>query len=191
LSEIRFPKVKLSAEAGFFVTIMALTKAQKQKILQDLREKIAKQKAMVLVGIQGLKVKDILEIRKELKKIDANIQVVKKTLAQIVFKEKKLDFDKKQFKTEVALVFGFGDEILPAKIIHQFSRGNENLKILGGFIENELKGAEDMIILAQLPGRQELLAQLVGSIKAPVSNFVYALNYNLKGLVYLLNTIKK
>lgn len=169
---------------------MALTKIQKQQILEGLRDKLAKQKAIVLVGIQGLKVKDILEIRKELKKVNANIQVVKKTLAQIIFKEKKLDFDKKQFKTELAFVFGFDDEILPAKIIHQFSQGNENLKILGGFVENKLKSGEDMVILAQLPGKQELLAQLVGSIASPVSNFVYALNYNLKGLITVLSKIK-
>lgn len=169
---------------------MALTKVQKQKIIEDLKEKVAKQKAMILVGITGMKVKEIFELRKELKKINANIQVVKKTLAQIVLKEKKLEFDKKQFKTEVALVFGFGDEIAPARTIYQFGQGNENLKILGGFLENKLKTAEDILILAQLPSREELLARLVGSIKAPVSNLVYALNYNLRGLVYILSKTK-
>ncbi|OGZ18523.1 MAG: 50S ribosomal protein L10 [Candidatus Nealsonbacteria bacterium RBG_13_42_11] len=170
---------------------MALTKVQKQKIVEDLKEKIAKQKAIILVGITGMKVKEIFELRKQLKKINANIQVVKKTLAQIVLKEKKLEFDKKQFKTELALVFGFGDEIAPAKTIYQFSQGNENLKILGGFLENKLKTAEDMLLLAQLPSREELLARMVWTVASPISGLVNVLQGNIKGLIYALNAIKK
>ena len=167
-----------------------LTKTQKQKILEDLKDKVAKQKAIILVGITGLKVKDISELRKKLKATDGNLKVAKKTLIEKVFKEKKLEFDKKNFKEEVALVFGFKDEILPAKTVYQFSLGNEKVKILGGFIENKMKTIEDIIALAQIPTRDELLSRLVASIKAPVSNFVYALNYNLKGLMYLLTKIK-
>ncbi len=170
---------------------MALTKAQKQKILEDLKDKVAKQKAMVLVGITGLKVKDISDLRKKVKETDGNLKVAKKTLIEKVFKESKLDFDKKKYKEEIGLVFGFKDEVSPAKIVYQFSVGNDKLKILGGFLEGRFKSVEEIKALAQLPTRKELLAQLVGSISAPVSNFVYALNYNVKGLVYLLSAIKK
>ncbi len=170
---------------------MAKTKEQKQKILEDLKDKIARQKAMVFVGITGLKVKELSDLRKRIKKIEGNLKVAKKTLIEKVFKENKLEFDKKECKEEVGVVFGFKDEILPAKTLYQFSRENDKLKILGGFIENKIKSAEELITLAQLPGREELLAKLVGSIQAPVSNFVYALNYNLKGLIYLLTIIRK
>lgn len=169
---------------------MALTKIQKQKIVEDLRDKIARQKAIILVGITGLKVKDISELRKRIKKTDGNLKVVKKTLVNLVFKEKKIDFGKEKFKEELALIFGFKDEILPAKTAYLFSKENAKLKILGGFIENKLKTAEEITTLAQLPARDELLARLVGSIKAPVSNLVYALKYNLKGLVYIFSKVK-
>jgi len=170
---------------------MALTKVQKQKVLDVLKDKVARQKAILLVGITGLKVKDLTQLRKKLKNVDASIQVVKKTLAEKVLKEHKLDFDKKKMKTEVALVFAFGDELGAAKTVYQMSRENENLKILAGFIENQPKDAEYIITLAQIPSREELLARLVGTMSAPVSNFVRALNYNIKGLVYLLSIIKK
>ena len=170
---------------------MPKTKAQKQKILDDLKDKVARQKAILLVGITGLKVKDLSQLRKKLKSIDANIQVVKKTLAEKVLKENKLDFDKKGMKTEVAFVFAFGDELAPAKMVYQLSKENEALKILAGYIENQPKDADYIITLAQLPTKEELLARLVGTMSAPVSNFVRALNYNIKGLVYLLSTIKK
>lgn len=170
---------------------MALTKEQKQKILDDLKEKIAKQKAMVLVGITGLKMEDISELRKKLKVADGSLKVAKKTLTERAFKENKLDFDKKDYKEELALAFSFKDEILPAKTIYEFIKTAPNLKILGGFFEGKFLEAEKVIELAKLPTREELLARLVGSVSAPISNFVYALNYNIKGLILVLNTIKK
>ncbi len=170
---------------------MAQTKLQKQKILDDLKDKIARQKAMVFIGIAGLKVKDISGLRKKLKEIGGNLKVAKKTLIEKAFKERKLDFDKNRYKEEIGLVFGFQDEILPAKAVYQSGLSNEKLKILGGFFEGEFKGKEEIVALAQLPTKEELLAKLVGSISAPVSNLVYSLQYNLKGLVYLLSSIKK
>lgn len=170
---------------------MALNKTQKQKILDDLRDKVAKQKAIVLVGITGLKVKDISQLRKKLKAMEGNIKVFKKTLAEIVFKENKMEFDKKGYKEEIALVFGFKDEISPVKTVYQFSRGNDKLKILGGFLENKFKAKEEMIILAQLPAREELLAELVGSLNASISGLVNVLKGNIKGLTYILSSIKK
>ena len=169
---------------------MALSKDQKKKIIEDLREKISRSKAVLLVGITKLKVKDVDELKKRLKAMNANVQVVKKTLAEIVFKENKLDFSKKNFKEEIALIFGFKDEVSPAKIAYQFSKENENLKILGGFIEKKFEGIEVIQALALLPTREELLGRLVGTISAPASNLVYVLQGNIKGLIQILGSIK-
>ena len=185
------------------IITMALTKAKKEEILDDLRDKVARQKGMILVGITGLKVKDLSDLRKKLKAGDGNLKVIKKTLIEKVFKEENLIggeskdsssssiFDKEEMKTEIALAFGFKDEIGTAKTVYQAGLANKKLKILGGFINNEFNEAELIIALAKLPSKEELLAKLVGSLSAPVSNFVYALNYNIKGLVYILSLIKK
>lgn len=170
---------------------MPLTKLQKTKILDDLRDKVARQKAIVLVGITGLKVKDIAGLRKKLKSAGANIQVLKKTLAEIVFKENKMEFDKRSFKEEIALVFGFEDEVSPAREVYNFSKDNKKFKILGGFLENKFRGKDDIVVLAQIPGRDELLAKLVGSLNAPASGLARVLQGNIKGLVYALSSIKK
>ncbi len=169
---------------------MALTRKQKEKSLEDLKEKISKQKAMVLVGITGLKMKDISDLRKELKKNDANLKVVKKTLAEIALKENNFDFNKDKYKEELGFIFGFGDELFPVKTAYRFSKENENLKILGGFFEGNLIEKEEVVSLANLPSKEVLLAKLVGAISAPMSNMTYALNYNLKGLLYALKQIK-
>jgi len=170
---------------------MALTKAQKKKILDELKEKIAKQKIMIFVDFAGLKVKDLSSLKKKLKAVGSQFRVAKKTLTQIALKDSGFKIEMKKLKGEIALVFGFKDEISPAKMVWQFSQENPNLKILAGFVEKKFVEAEKIIELAQLPTREELLARLVGSISAPISNFVNVLENNIKGLIYALYAIKK
>jgi large subunit ribosomal protein L10 len=182
----------LSAEADIF-NFMAKTKEQKVKIVEDLKEKIAKAKAMFFVDYKGLKVKDLSDLRKKLKEKGGKFLVAKKTLMGLVFKEKKIKVPTEEMEGQIALVFGFEDELSPAKAVYQFSQQNNNLKILGGFIESQ-KGdflsSEEIITLGQLPSREELLAKTVGSISAPMSNFVNILQGNIKGLIYALSAIK-
>jgi len=145
---------------------------------------------MDLIGITGLKVKDISDLRKKLKTEEGNLKVVKKTLIEKAFKENNLEFDKNKYKEEIALVLGFKDEILPAKTVYQFGLANEKLKILGGFLEGKFKEAEEIIALAQLPTKEGLLAKLVGSIASPISGLINVLQGNIKGLITVLARAK-
>ena len=181
----------MSAEnADFLIKNMPLTKIQKKKIIEELKEKIAQQKVTIFVDFTGLKAKDIFDLRKKLKMVDSQLKIAKKTLAQIAFKESGLKTEIKKLKGEIALVFGLKDEISPAKTIWQSALADPNLKILGGFLENKFVEAEKIIELAKLPTREELLARLVGSISAPISNFVNVLEANIKGLIFVLKQIK-
>jgi len=173
---------------------MAKTKEQKAKILEDLKEKVAKAKAMIFVNYKGLKVKDLSELRNRLKEKKGEFLVAKKTLMGLVFKEKKIKVNPKEMEGQIALVFGFENELSPAKAVYQFSQQNENLKILGGFIESqkgEFLTPETIIILGQLPSREELLSKLVGSVSAPIVNFVNVLQGNIKGLIFAFRAIKQ
>jgi len=170
---------------------MAITKAKKDEILKELKDKVSKQKSIVLVGITGMKVKDLSVLRQQLRACGSELKVVKKTLAQKALKDQKIDFDKKSFKTEVGFVFGYEDEVLPAKTIYKFAKKNEKLQILGGFLEGLYKEGKEVIVLAQLPGKKELLAKMVGSMSAPISGFVNVLQGNIKGLVLALSAISK
>ncbi len=173
---------------------MPKTKEQKVEIIQGLKQGLEKQKSVVLVDFQGLDAKALFSLRDELKKEDCQLQVVKKTLFIKVLenlKQEKIIEKIEQIKGQIALVFGFSDEVAPAKICYEFGKKNETLKILGGFLTDEFIEQAKMIELAQLPSREELLARLVGSLNAPVSNFVYTLKANIKGLVVALNAIKE
>jgi len=169
---------------------MALTKEKKQKVIEKLKENIAQQKSMVFVATEGLKAKELFDLRKKLKAADCLLIVAKKTLLDVAFKEKKIGIDPEKLAGQVASVFGFKDEISSAKIPYDFSLENKNLKILGGFYENKFRDAEEVITLAKIPSRKELLAGLVGSISAPISGFVNVLQANIKGLIYILKQAK-
>ena len=169
---------------------MPLNKEQKKNIVKELKDNIAKQKAVVFVSVKGLKASELFDLRKQLKESNCLLSVAKKTLLKIAFKENKIELNEKELEGQIALIFGFEDEIAPAKTAYNFSLKNENLKILGGFLENQLRNMEEIIILAKIPSKQELLAKFIGSIKAPMSGFVNVLQGNIKGLVYVLSQIK-
>lgn len=170
---------------------MPLKREQKQKIIQDIKEKIDKQKAIIFVKFKGLKTKEIFALRESLKKSDCLLAVVKKTLLNKAFKEKKVKVAKKEFEEEVALVFGFEDEIAPARIVYQFSLNNGNLKILGGVFDNKFVRGEDILSLARLANKEELYSRVVGCLDAPIANFVNVIGANIRNFVYLLSVIKK
>lgn len=171
---------------------MAKTKEQKKKTLESLEDNFKKSKTAVFVNFQGLNVKDTTVLRNLLRKEKVEYEVAKKTLLKLaVEKTGQEGVDPKSLNGNVAVAFGFEDEVTPAKILNQFRATHEALKILGGTLEKKYIDAARVIELANIPDRQELLAKLVGSINSPVSGFVNVLAGNLRGLVQVLKAISE
>ncbi len=168
---------------------MPKTKAQKHSVLQNLIDKLDNMKSAVFVNFSGIPVKEIDGLRQDCKKEDVKYEVTKKTLLKKALAEKGLEA--KNFEGEVATVIGLGDEVTPAKLIAEFAKGHENMQILGGILEGKLIEKDQVVALAKLPGRDELIAKAVGSIAAPLSGMVNVLQGNLRNLVYALNAIKE
>lgn len=165
------------------------TKEQKKKLVKDLTEKIKGSKSVVFADFKGVKVKDLTELKKELRKEGIDFKVSKKTLINIAFKEAGVEVDTRKMDGQVAVSISSQDEVAPAKIISNFSKNNENLKILGGVLEKSLMDIEQVKSLAKLPSKEELLGMLVGTIKAPISGFVNVCAGNIRGLVQVLKGI--
>lgn len=166
-----------------------ITKEQKKEIIKDLADKLSLQKTVVFSDYTGLKVNQIQELRSQLREKEIDCQVVKKNLINLALK--KANFDKVDIKGlpgQIVLVLGYQDEILPAKILYNFSKGNESLKILAGLVNKEYLDEEAMIKLAKLPAREELLAELVGCLKAPISGLPNVLQGNLRKLTFILKS---
>lgn len=168
---------------------MAKTRQQKEQTVKDLIEKLKKAKSLVFVNFDGLKVKEVEELRKNCRAENIEYLVTKKTLIKKAFKDVGLDIDPKTFDKEAAIAFGYEDEVAPARIVQNFAKEHEALIAFGGVLENKFVPAEKVIELSKLPSKDELLAKVVGSIKAPVSGFVNVLSGNLRNLVYVLNAI--
>ena len=170
---------------------MPKTRQKKEEVVKDLTEKVKKAKSLVFVNFDGLKVKEVEELRQTFRKENIEYLVAKKTLMNIAFKDAGIEnFDAKDFEKEVATVIGYEDEVAPARMVEKFSKDHEALKSVGGVLEGKFVDRAKVVELSKLPSREELLAKVVGSINAPVSGFVNALAGNLRNLVYVLDAIK-
>jgi large subunit ribosomal protein L10 len=171
---------------------MAKTKQQKGKTITDLAKNIKDAKSIVFVNFSKLKVKEVEQLRKNCRKENVGYMVAKKTLMKIAFKDAGVkDIDPKAFDKETAIVFGYGDEVAPARVIFDFAKEHDALAAFGGILDGQYVNREKVNELALLPGKEVLLAKMIGSIKAPVSGFVNVLSGNLRNLVYVLNAIKE
>lgn len=164
------------------------TKDQKKNIVKDLAEKIKSSKSVVFSDFKGLKVKDMTSLRRELRKEGADMKVIKKTLIDLALKDAGVEMDTKKFEGQIAVAVS-EDEVAAAKIIAKFAKANENIKIVGGILGVKELAKEEVLALAKLPSKEDLLAKLVGTLNAPVSGFVNVLAGNLRGLVTVLKAV--
>lgn len=171
-----------------------ITKDKKRKIVEELLEDITKAEAIYFTAFSGLNVSKISQLRNNLRQVETKAKVVKKTLADLSFQKAGFDLDilnkKNQFNNSIMFEFAFGDPILSAKTIWQFSKQNKNLKILGALMDGKTLKAEEVVQLAQISSREVLLGRLVASLASPIRNFNYVLKGNMIKLVYALSALQ-
>lgn len=171
---------------------MSLTKQQKKEIIISLKDKLQRQKSVVFVNYKGINVKDLFALRRDLKKEGIEFKVSKKTLIDLAFRESGLEnISVKDFDGQIALAFGYGDEIAPARLLYKFSKTNKSLNLLGGVLANNFIGKDAIVNLANLPSKKELLGILAGTMNAVAGGFVRVLSGNISGLLNVLSKIKK
>jgi len=134
----------------------------------------------------------ILRLRNEVRESGGRYVVVKKTLLKRVLDEKKIDgINPLDMEGQIAVAFGMSDAVATAKVVNTIRKELEKPAIIAGLMDGKVLKMEEVIQLASLPSREELLAKLVGSINAPVSGFVNVLGGTLRSLVYALNAVKE
>ena len=168
-----------------------LSRNQKKDLAKDFIKNIIESKTTVVCNYKGMTVSEISKLRFLLREQNIKMQVLKKSIAQVAFDDQKIDLDVRNMDGQLAFIYGGEDEVSAAKILSDFSKDNESLKMLAGVLENKVMSEKEMSALAKLPSKEELLAKVVGSLKAPVSGFVNVLGGNLRGLVYTLQAIKE
>ncbi|MFC1608725.1 50S ribosomal protein L10 [Patescibacteria group bacterium] len=171
------------------VVKIMLTRAKKEEIVQGLAQEIKDSKSVVFVDFRGLTVKGMTDLKRELKKENSNLRVIKKNLIAVALKEAGIDMDVKSLEGQMAVSVATDDEVSSAKIIDKFSKEDENVKIIGGLLGEKGMDADEVKALAKLPSKEELLGRLVGSLKSPMSGLVNVLKGNQRGLVYAIRAI--
>ena len=167
------------------------TRSQKEIIVKDLADKLKSSRAVVFSDYKGLSVKDMTSLRQELRTQGIDMKVVKKTLINIALKDAGIEMDVRKLEGQIAVAVSSGDEVMAAKIIAKAAKANDNLNIVGGILGIKALSKEEVEALSKLPGKEELLAKLVGTLNAPVSGFVNVLAGNLRGLVQVLKAVSE
>ena len=171
---------------------MAKTRVQKQEMIADLTDKFRRMKAAAFASISGFTMKDADDLRTKSRKAGVEVVVSKKTLLKIAAKDAGQEsVDPSALDGSILSAFAFEDEVSAAKVLADLSKGKKTIKILGGVLEGKTVSADEVIKLAALPSKTELLSQLVGSLNAPISGFVNVLAGNLRGLVTVLKAVQE
>lgn len=166
---------------------MQITRQMKQQRLTQLEDLLARQQIVVFTNYHGLKAKDIDEVRRLVEKSEVKFLVTKNTLLRLALTKAGLSPEADLLDQPLACVFGLTDQVATAKAAVSATKTLEALEILGGIVDSQFVGEATIRDLALLPGRDELLAKLVGTIAAPLSGFVSVLSGNLRGLVSVLH----
>lgn len=171
---------------------MAIKKEKKIELVEQTVEKLLKAKAVYLTDYLGLSVEEISELRDKLREEEVEFKVIKNSLFKRALDEAKIKLNQDNLSGHpVAVAISYEDEVIPAKVIYQYSKKNDKLEILAGLIDGDEVSDITIKSLANLPGRDELYAKLVGTLSAPISGIVNVTAANIRNLTNVLNSYKE
>jgi large subunit ribosomal protein L10 len=168
---------------------MLLTKERKNEVLSELKSLFEVSSASIASNYSGLKANELTELRKAMAGKGIRLIVTKNSLVKKALEEVKLEIDQTILDNPVIFAFG-SDEVETAKVLSQFAKEHEALKILGGIVQGESSDQAKIKVLSLLPSREELQGKLVGILAAPTYGLVNVLHGNIRGLVSVLSQYK-
>jgi large subunit ribosomal protein L10 len=148
----------------------------KEAKVAEIKEKLAKAQGVVLADYQGLTVEEDTELRKKLREAGVEYKVYKNTMVTLAAKEVGLEGVVSYLEGPVAMAFSYDDATVAARVVNDFAKDHKKIELKAGIVEKQVYGAEQIKAIAAIPSREVLIAQLLGSFKAPLSNLAYLLN---------------
>ena len=150
--------------------------AQKEAAIKELAEQFKTDKLILLVDYRGINVEQVTKLRSDLRNVNASYKVIKNNIVRRALNlngENGLD---NLLEGPTAVITSKEDYLEASKIIYKFSKDNDFYKIKGGIIDGQVMTAEEIITLAKLPSRQELLAKLAGALLGNITKLAVALD---------------
>jgi len=165
-----------------------MKREQKAETIDSLQAHISECNIGILTDYRGLSVSEISDLRRKLKEANIDYTVVKNTLARFAAERSGMEELTTLFKGPVAVAFGYGEAVEPAKILAEYIRSgvNENFSIKGGFLKDKILTADEVKTLSTLPSREVLIAKVVGGMQSPIYGLVNCLAGPLRGFMGIL-----
>lgn len=160
-------------------------------IATELKDKLARAKAVILTDYRGLTHKQSEDFHRAVRTVDAEYVIVKNSLLARASSTTSYELRANDLTGPTAALIAYGDEILPLKELAKFMKATTLPKIKFGFIGQTRYEGTDIDRFAKLPSKSELQGQVVSRLSSPLYGLAYSLNYNLAKFVYVIGQIKK
>jgi large subunit ribosomal protein L10 len=167
-----------------------MKKEEKKSIIDKVKKIADKSKVTILTDFRGMSVKSVTDLKRKLRQSKAELRIVKNTLLSRAIGKEQAEALQNLLSGPTAVIFGLDDPLAPVKVLATFVSENEKPQIKGGIFEGKFVSMDEIKTLSKLPGRNGLIAKVVGGIKTPLAGLVYVLKGNLNKLVYTVDAIK-
>ncbi len=167
-----------------------MAKQEKIDAVAEIKERIEASQIVVMTKYIGMNAAQATQLRAKLRAANVKFKVYKNTLAKRALDELNLSDAARFLDGPIAWAFS-EDPVTPAKVLADFGKEVPVVQMSGGILESQIISLEQLKALADLPPRDALLAQVVGTIVAPLRNFVGVLNAVPRNLVNVLDQIRK
>jgi large subunit ribosomal protein L10 len=154
---------------------LSLNLDDKKAVVAEISEQLASAQAVVVAEYRGVTVTDMTALRKKARENGVYLRVLKNTLVRRA--AEGTPFAGLADQMVGPLVYGMStDPVAAAKVLNDFAKANDKFIVKAGAMPNVVMSAKDVVALASLPSREELLAKLMGTMQAPIAKFVRTLN---------------
>ncbi|MDR2505511.1 MAG: 50S ribosomal protein L10 [Oscillospiraceae bacterium] len=165
----------------------------KQVTVAEIKQKFKDCKSVILIDYRGVNVAQVTELRRQFRAAGVEYVVLKNSLVERATNELGIKGLAAYLKGPSAFAFGINDPVAPAKVITEYIAKTKLtvLKPKAGYLDGSVFGPEGIKALAELPPKEVLIAKMMGSLNAPITNFVGALSAILRSVVYAIDAVRK
>ena len=164
-----------------------MIREEKEQVINELADSLSRCTIAIATDYRGLSAKEMVQLRRQLTGLGIEYRVVKNTLTGFAAERAGKKHLEALLVGPLAIAFGYDDVIKPARALSQYIRSSGSaLQIKGGILDEKLLTTADISILAAIPAREVLLAQLVGQLLAPLQTLHNVINAPLQGLLNIL-----
>ena len=163
----------------------------KKQIVLDIKEKMESAQGMIFYDYRGLSVAEVTELRNQFREAGVEYRVLKNSMLRRAADMLGLKGLDPFFAGPTAVAFGYTDPVAPAKVLVEFTKKLKKTEIKTGVLQGKIIGLDSITNLAELPPKEQLIAQLAGTLNAPVTGFARSLSGIISKLGYALNAVRE